>query len=105
MKRRLQLAQDLVGSKISLEISYVDKLGFEESIWSSNSDLVQNVNDAPALESVATQSVVEDSYWSYQIGASDPDSNDELNFTLSSDFSWLEINKTSGLLFGDTYLP
>ena len=44
--------------------------------------------------------MVEGSYWSYQIGASDPDSNDELNFTLSSDFNWLEINKTSGLLFG-----
>jgi len=99
-QKTLDLTQDLVGSKISLEISYTDQLGFEEKIWSAKSAIVKEVNDAPVIETISAQTASENAYWSYQIEASDPDPNDDLNYELTSDFSWLELNETSGLLFG-----
>ncbi|MBD2484234.1 FG-GAP-like repeat-containing protein [Planktothrix sp. FACHB-1365] len=103
----LTLSQTQVGKKVQFKVSYTDGQGTVETVNSSPTSVVTNINDAPTATAITAQTVNQDSNFSLNIANNfnDIDAGDSLTYTATlADGttlpSWLTFDSTSGTFTG-----
>ncbi|MBV1909340.1 MAG: VCBS repeat-containing protein [Kangiellaceae bacterium] len=86
---------DDVGNHL-IQIEVTDSGGLMDS--DSYTLSVANVNDLPILESTPVTTANENSVYSYDVDATDPDSGEQLEYELEVNPTDMEINEVSGLI-------
>ncbi|MFM6395463.1 MAG: putative Ig domain-containing protein, partial [Planktothrix sp.] len=101
------LSQAQVGKKVKVKVSYTDGQGTAETVNSSPTSLVTNINDAPTTTPITAQTVNQDSNFNLNIANSfnDIDAGDSLTYTATlADGkplpSWLTFDSTTGTFTG-----
>ncbi len=72
--------------------------GTNDSNTATETVMIAAVNDAPVITSTANTSATQDTAYSYQVTASDPDVGDSLTYALTTSPAGMTIGATTGLI-------
>ncbi|WP_254175504.1 putative Ig domain-containing protein [Planktothrix tepida] len=100
------LSQTQVGKKVQVKVSYIDGQGTAETVNSSPTSVVTNINDAPTATTITDQTVNEDSNFNLNIANKFSDIDGDI-LTYSAALadgtalpSWLTFDSTTGTFTG-----
>ena len=96
----ITLGQGDVGNTITVTASYTDDQGTSESVASSATSEVANVNDDPTITGAPSTSVDEDSSYSFTPTGSDVDANTTLTYSITGKPEWAAFATDTGALTG-----
>ena len=96
----ITLGQGDVGNTITVTASYTDDQGTSESVASSATSAVANVNDDPTITGTPSTSVDEDQAYSFTPTGADVDAGTTLTYSITGTPSWASFDTSTGALTG-----